>query len=257
MIKLSDFSTHAPKNVDKDAIKEATKKYAKRIGELITLLQAERKRSVLIVLQGIDGSGKDGTTKAIFADTSPAYVRVHAYKKPTEEEFAHDFLWRIHKHAPEKGYVSVFNRSHYEDVLIQRVHGWIDENRVQNRIEAINAFEKLLQFDNNTLIIKFYMHLSFDEQFEELKDRVKDPAKNWKHSEGDWEERKLWSEYMKVYEDTINRTNGIEWHILPCDQEWYRAYFATKTVCEALENLNMKSPTLSDLELAHMKPFLD
>ena len=143
------------------------------------------------MLQGMDGSGKDSTTRSLFRKCSPAGVQVTAFKKPTEEEFAHDFLWRIHDVTPGKGYVKVFNRSHYEDILIQWVHGWIDDKKRDLRMDAINSFEQLLQFDAHTTIIKFYMHISFDEQLKQLTQRIEDPKKYWKHNDGDWEERKL------------------------------------------------------------------
>jgi PPK2 family polyphosphate:nucleotide phosphotransferase len=249
MIQLSEIPYRAPKNLDRAKMEAQTEKWVEKIGELQTILYGERKHSLLIVFQGMDGSGKDGVTRALFQGCSPAGVRVVAYKKPTEEEFAHDFLWRIHKHAPEKGFIQVFNRSHYEDVLIQRVHKWIDEERVTKRIAAINAFEELLQFDNNTTILKFYMHISHEKQLEKLQERIDLPQDNWKHGLDDWKETKLWEEYMKAYEYLFSRCT-VPWHILPCDQKWYRNYLAVKTVYETLKNLNMQLPTLKPADIA-------
>jgi PPK2 family polyphosphate:nucleotide phosphotransferase len=243
MIKLADVSTRAPKSLDKDTTKEKTKELVDRIGELQNMLYAERKHSLLIVLQGMDGSGKDSTTRGLFRKCSPAGVQVTAFKKPTEEEFAHDFLWRIHKVAPEKGMVKVFNRSHYEDILIQWVHGWIDDKKRDLRMNSINAFEELLQYDAKTTIIKFYMHISPEEQLKQLTERIEDPKKYWKHNDGDWEERKLWDKYRDAYEYAINKST-VEWTLLPCDQEWYRDYVAAKTVCETLENMKLALPPL-------------
>lgn len=243
MIKLADVSTRAPKGFEKEAIKEKTKELADRIGELQNMLYAERKQSLLIVLQGMDSSGKDSTTRGLFRKCSPAGVQVTAFKKPTEEEFAHDFLWRVHKVMPEKGMVKVFNRSHYEDILIQWVHGWIDDKKRDLRMASINAFEQLLQYDAKTTIIKFYMHISPEEQLKQLTERVEDPKKYWKHNDGDWEERKLWDKYRDAYEYAINNS-AVEWTILPCDQEWYRDYVAAKTVCETLENMKLTLPPL-------------
>lgn len=243
MIKLNDISTRAPKGLDKKAIKAETKKIALRISELQEMLVADRKQSLLIVLQGMDTSGKDGTTHAIFGASTPSGIKAKSFKKPTEEEFAHDFLWRAHKLAPAKGEVMVFIRSHYEDVLIQRVHKWIDEDRVTARIKAINAFEELLQVDNNTTILKFYMHLSKDKQLEKLQERLDVPEKNWKHNDGDWQEREHWDEYIRCYEDVINRST-TPWIIAPVDQRWYRNYFIASKVLETLESMNLKYPTL-------------
>lgn len=242
-MKLADISTKAPKHFEKDEVKEWTKDLVEKIGELQNLLYAERKHSLLIVLQGMDGSGKDSTTRALFTKCSPSGVSVNAFKKPTEEEFAHDFLWRIHKQMPEKGMIKVLNRSHYEDILIQYVHGWISDEKRQQRMNSINAFEDLLQYDANTTIIKFYMHISQEEQLKQLTERVEVPKKNWKHSDQDWEERKLWDKYREAYEYVLTQST-TPWTILPCDNEWYRNYIAAKTVCEKLESLKMNFPPL-------------
>ncbi len=243
MINLAEISTRAPKSKDKDDIKEETKELQNRIGDLQNMLYAERKHSLLVVLQGMDSSGKDSTTRTLFSKCSPAGVQVSAFKKPTEEEFAHDFLWRVHKVMPEKGMVKVFNRSHYEDILIQWVHGSIDDKKRDRRMASINSFEELLQDDANTTVVKFYMHISYDEQLKQLTERIEDPKKYWKHSDGDWEERILWDKYREAYEYAINKSS-IPWTVLPCDQNWYRDYIAAKTVCEALENMKMTLPPL-------------
>lgn len=242
-IKLSKISTRAPKGLNKKEIKQKTLEMYEQIGHLQHLLYAESKHCLLVVFQGIDASGKDGATKNVFSKCSPQSVRVEAFKKPSEEEMNHDFLWRVHVNAPEKGFIQVFNRSHYEDILVQRVHNWIDEDRVKKRMAAINAFEELLAFDNNTVILKFYMHISKDKQLEELKERIEDPIKNWKHNANDWEERKLWDKYMQAYEYAINES-VIPWHIVPVDQRWYRNYVIAKVIIETLEQLNMKLPRL-------------
>jgi len=243
LIKLSKISTRAPKGASKEEYVERTLKLYEEIGDLQHILYAEKKHSVLIVFQGIDASGKDGATKNVFSKSSPQGIRVEAFKKPSEEEMNHDFLWRVHANAPEKGFIQVFNRSHYEDILVQRVHGWITEERVKKRMAAINSFEELLQFDNNTVVLKFYMHISKDIQLKELKERLEDPAKNWKHNPGDWEERKLWDEYMTAYEYAINESN-IPWFIVPVDQRWYRNYFIANVIVQELEKLNMSLPLL-------------
>lgn len=247
MIKLSEIQTTAPKGLNKKYIKEETNKIAKRIAELHETMIAEKKHSLLVVLQGMDTSGKDGATHATFKYCTPVGLSAYGFKKPTDVEFAHDFLWRVHKQTPAKGEIKVFVRSHYEDVLIQRVHKWIDEDRVTARINAINAFEENLINDNNTTILKFYMHLSKERQLEKLQERIDNPEKNWKHNPGDWIERKQWDAYMNAYEDAINRST-VPWIIAPVDQRWYRNYFIAKKVRDCLENLNMKKPILDHAE---------
>ncbi|MBP7274412.1 MAG: polyphosphate kinase [Saprospiraceae bacterium] len=248
MIKLAKIPTNAPKKVGKEAIKKITKDLVKQLGELQHILYAQKKYSVLVVLQGMDATGKDGAARKVFAKCSHTGVRVESFKKPTEEELAHDFLWRIHQCTPEKGMVQIFNRSHYEDVVIQKVHKWINEERVSKRLQAINAFEELLQFDNDTVVIKFYMHISQERQMEKLQERINDPSKNWKHNESDWEETKLWDEYLKSYENAINKSK-IPWHIVPVDQRWYRDYYIAKIMVETLTALNLKLPVLPNKEL--------
>lgn len=240
-IKLSDISTKAPKGISKKDLKDETEKLVKRLGELQNILYAEGKYSILVIFQGMDGSGKDGAVRKVFRECTIGGLDLVSFKKPTVEEFAHDFLWRVHRWVPQKGMTTIFNRSHYEDILIQRVHGWIDMTRVEKRMAAINAFEDLIQFDNNTLIFKFYMHISYDEQGIQLQQRLDDPTKYWKHNDGDWEERKHWDKYMEAYEYAINES-ATPWHICPVDNRWYRDYFIAKTMVEVLEKLDMKLP---------------
>jgi len=243
MIELDKISTKPPAGLTKSGLKKERNDLLDELESLQNLLVAESKHSLLVVLQGMDASGKDGLVRKVFREVSPAGVRVHSFKKPTDLEFAHDFLWRVHKQAPEKGTIKIFNRSHYEDVLIQRVHGWIDKKRVDNRIEAINAFENLLHFDNGTTILKFYMHLSKSRQEEKLQERLDMSRKNWKHNDNDWEERKHWDKYMDCYEDVINRST-IPWHIVPVDQRWYRNYAIAKIVLETMEEMGVEYPEL-------------
>ncbi len=245
MIKLNSISTKPPQSLNKKEAKEATKKRAERIGELIEILHAQSKYSVLVLFQGMDASGKDGAVKKVFRNCHHGAIDVYSFKKPTDEEFAHDFLWRVHKLAPRKGKIAIFNRSHYEDILIQRVHGWIDEERVNNRMEAINAFEKLIQFDNNTIIFKFYLHVSYDQQTIELQQRIDEPEKHWKHNPGDWEEREHWDKYMECYEYAINNSL-IPWHIIPVDSRWYRDYLMTEIILNELEKLDLEYPPLEE-----------
>lgn len=243
MIKLSKISCDPPKNIDKDDLEAATQKLVERLGELQKMLMANKKHAVLVVLQGMDGSGKDGAVENVFDKCTASGVSVTAFKKPSDEEFAHDFLWRIHKNAPEKGQIRIFVRSHYEDILIQSVHGWIDAERTKKRMAAINAFEELLAFDNNTLVLKFMLHISPEEQKEQLQERIDDPEKHWKHNPGDWEELKLWKKYEAAYEFALNNS-VIPWTVVPVDKRWYRDYIVAKKMVEELEKLNMKWPEM-------------
>jgi len=243
MINLDKLPTTAPKDLDKDEARKVTRYRAKRIAQLHAQLVAEGKHGVLIVLQGMDSSGKDGAVRNVFGECSPMGLRSASWKKPTELEFRHDFLWRIHKEVPAKGEMVLFNRSHYEEVLIQRVHGWVDEAQVDQRFKSINAFESLLTNEGNTLILKFYLHLSKDQQEEELLERVNEREKNFKHNDGDWAEREHWEAYRTAYNDVLNRSE-IPWHIVPVDQRWYRDYVMSEIVVNALEGLGMEWPEL-------------
>lgn len=245
MIRLSEIPTRAPKDLSKHVAKKKTKQRVDRIGELQEMLYAQQKYSVLIVLQGMDASGKDGAVSNVFEECHPGGLEVIPFKKPTEEEFAHDFLWRIHRHAPRKGMINIFVRSHYEDVLIQRVHGWIDEEHARRRIESINAFEELLTYDNDTLILKFYLHISKEQQKEELQQRIDEEDKHWKHNPNDWREREYWDEYRRCYEEVLNESR-IPWHVVPVDQRWYRDYVMSQILVEELENLDLEYPSLKE-----------
>jgi PPK2 family polyphosphate:nucleotide phosphotransferase len=243
-IKLKDISTRAPKDWDKTATKEKTAKIIEELSELQNLLFAEGKHAILVVIQGMDGSGKDGVIRNVLGHMNPQGVIVKSYKAPTAEELAHDFLWRIHQHTPAKGMMQVFNRSHYEDVLITRVHKWCNDETARKRMNAINDFEKLLQEHNNTQILKFYLHVSPEEQHGRLSERMKDPAKMWKYNEKDFEEAKLWDEYMRMYEDCFENCNNPEWTIVPADQNWYKEYIIASQLHKTLSELNMQFPGL-------------
>ena len=242
-ILLSQIKASAPAKLDEKKIKKKTKEIAKEIAELVTIMSANKKYSLLVVLQGMDSSGKDGVSKAVFNATPPTMVSAYGFTKPSDEEFAHDFLWRAHKQVPAKGEVKIFVRSHYEDVLIQRVHNWISKKKVDNRIKAINAFETLLQEDNDTIVMKFFLNLSKARQKEKLTERIEDVEKNYKHNDGDWEERKHWRKYMNAYQDVLNRSE-IPWHIVPADSRWYRNYFVASQVLKKLKSLKETYPPL-------------
>ncbi|HMK25698.1 MAG TPA: PPK2 family polyphosphate kinase [Chitinophagaceae bacterium] len=241
-IKLADISTRAPEELDKKETKEKLEKILIELDELQNLLFAENKHSVLIVIQGMDGSGKDGVIRNALGKMNPQGVTVRSYKAPTAEELSHDFLWRIHPYAPAKGMIQIFNRSHYEDILITRVHKWCDDETAKKRIKAINGFEQLLMEHNQTHILKFYLHISPEEQHERLSERMKDPAKMWKYNEKDFEESKLWDIYMQMYEDCFNHCNNPPWTIVPADQNWYKEFVIASQLCALLKGLGMKFP---------------
>lgn len=243
-VRLSEISTRAPEDFDKKQAKEKTARMVEELDELQNLLFAEGKHSVLIIIQGMDGSGKDGVIRNVLGNMNPQGVTVKSYKAPTPEELSHDFLWRIHAAAPGKGMIQVFNRSHYEDILVTRVHKWCDDETAVKRMGAINDFEKLLQEHNNTHILKFYLHVSPEEQHERLSERMKDPAKMWKYNEKDFEEAKLWDIYMRMYEDCFNNCNNPEWTIVPSDQNWYKEYLIASKLHTLLKGLNMQFPGL-------------
>lgn len=245
MIRIADYPTTPPTGVDKDQLEDLTKDYAKRLADLQDLLIANASHSVLVIFQGMDASGKDGAVKNVFKYCRANNLKVYSFKKPTEEEFAHDFLWRVHKQCPAKGEIQIFNRSHYEDVLIQRVHGWISEAQVQQRMRAINAFEELLLEDANTLIFKFFLHISYDQQAIELQQRLDERDKNYKHNSNDWKERNHWADYMRCYQDVLNHSN-LPWTIVPVDERWYRDYVISKTLVEGLDKLNLTFPGLKE-----------
>lgn len=247
MIKLAEIPTTPPKSLKKEDCEKKTDQMAKRIGELQHIMFAEKKHSLLVVFQGMDASGKDGATSGVFQYCNPTGIDAIPFRRPTDIEFSHDFLWRIHPHTPAKGEIKVFIRSHYEDVLIQRVHHWIDEPMALSRIDAINHFEELVRDHNNTTILKFYLHISKERQQEKLQERIDDPTKQWKHNDGDWKEREFWDQYMNAYQDAINRST-IPWIVAPVDKRWYRDYFIAEKVLQTLESFDMKLPGLAQRE---------
>ena len=243
-VKLAEISTRAPKEMDKDKIKKKTEEILDELNELQNLLYAEGKHSLLIVIQGMDASGKDGVIRNVFGKLNPQGVTVKSFKAPTPEELSHDFLWRVHASAPAKGMIQLFNRSHYEDILITRVHKWCDDKTAKKRMKMINCFEQLLEEHNETSVFKFYLHISPEEQQERLQERIHDPAKQWKYNEKDFEEAKLWDVYMQMYEECFENCNDVPWTIVPADQNWYKEYIIASTVLEKLKSLDMKYPGL-------------
>jgi len=243
-LKLNDISTLAPKKFNKEHTKKEVVKLKFALDELQNLMYAEGKHSLLIIIQGMDASGKDGVVRNVFNTMNPMGCRVMAFKEPSQLEMKHDFLWRIHREAPEKGMIHIFNRSHYEDVLVQRVHKWADEKTIKQRMEHINNFEKLL-VDSGTTVLKFYLHISEDEQLIRLEERLSDKTKMWKYNDNDIKERQFWKDYKKAYEDVFeNCSKHSEWNIVPSDQNWYKEFIIAKKLVETLEDFKMEYPGL-------------
>lgn len=211
--------------------------------ELQFKMNAENKHKILIVLQAMDTAGKDGAIRRVFGPLNPQGVRVQAFKQPTATELSHDYLWRVHQHTPATGHIQIFNRSHYEDVLIVRVHDIVPKERWHRRYEHIRNFESLLA-DEGTMVMKFMLHISKDEQKERLEARLKDPERIWKFAKGDIDERKVWDDYQKAYEDAIYETHRdhAPWYIIPADRKWYRNYAMSTIMREHLERLDLKWP---------------
>ncbi len=218
-------------------------KLTARLGELQELLYAEGRHKVLVVLQAMDTGGKDGTIRRVFSGVNPQGVHVASFKVPTFEELAHDFLWRVHNVVPGKGEMTIFNRSHYEDVLVARVHNLVPPEVWRQRYDQINDFERLLA-ETGTTILKFYLHIDLDEQKERLQARLDDPAKHWKFRLGDLKERKRWPDYMEAYEDALSKTSTpyAPWYIIPANRKWYRDLVIASILVETFESLDMKFP---------------
>ena len=227
----------------KAAAKEETDKHVSRLSRLQERLYANGSRSLLVVLQGMDTSGKDGTIKHVMSGVNPQGCKIVSFKSPSKEELSHDFLWRVHHEVPPKGFIGIFNRSHYEDVLITRVHGWVSDAAAKRRFGHIRAFEKML-VENGTTIVKFFLHISTKEQKERLEGRIQDPEKRWKWNSGDLEERKLWDKYMKAFEDVLSATSTdhAPWYIVPANRKWFRNLVVADRVIYALDQMNLKPP---------------
>ncbi len=235
-----------------EAAKESAH-YCARLRELQDLLYAQRRRSLLICLQAMDTGGKDGTINHVLAAMNPQGCRVAAFRQPSAEEAAHDFLWRAHRAAPARGEVVVFNRSHYEDVLVVRVHDLVPKDVWSRRYERINAFEKGLS-EHGTTILKFYLHISADEQLDRFKKRLDDPTKQWKISESDYAERPRWDDYMLAYEDALSScsTEHAPWFVIPANHKWFRNLAIARIIVEQLEEWNMRYPEPT-VDLDHVR----
>jgi PPK2 family polyphosphate:nucleotide phosphotransferase len=254
--RLSRRNPNATPGVkNKNSAEEALQKNNARLSDLQYLLYAEGKHAVLVVLQAMDAGGKDGTIRHVMSNVNPQGTTVTSFKVPTPEETKHDFLWRIHKAVPHLGEIGIFNRSHYEDVLVVRVHKLVPKPVWSERYDQINKFERLLA-ENHVKIFKFFLHISKDEQKERFENRMEDPARQWKISEADFAERDYWDDYLEAYEDALTRcsTPWAPWYVIPANKKWYRNHAISDILVEALENLDMKFPPPSlDLSKAKFK----
>jgi len=247
-VSLSDYATDDIGNFERTVEgRTQAAKLGEDLKETIAGLQerlyAESKQTLLLILQGMDAGGKDGTIKHVMSNVNPQGCVVTSFKVPTPLEQAHDFLWRIHAAVPPHGFIGIFNRSHYEDVLVTRVHGLVDDDLAKRRFRQINDFERMLS-ENGVTILKLFLHISRAEQKQRLEARLRDPRKNWKFNPGDLAERKLWREYMRMYEDALQHTNkdGARWWIVPSDVKWYRNYLVAMIVAHALKKMDPQFP---------------
>ena len=242
-LSLATMPTAAPEEFDKAVSKKKVKTLTKRIQALQELMWAEQKQRLLVVLQAIDTGGKDGTIRAVFGRTNPQGVKVQSFKRPTEVELSHDYLWRVHPHVPGDGEIVVFNRSHYEDVLVVKVHEYVPLEVIEKRYQHIRNFEQMLA-DEGTTIIKIFLHISKDEQKRRLEDRLNQPEKNWKFEMGDIKERSYWDQYQQVFETMIQETSTEDapWFVVPANNKKYRNEIISSIIVETLEGLSMQWP---------------
>lgn len=242
--RLSEVPTEVrAKGFDKKTAREEIKRNAEEMADLARRLYAERKRAVLLVLQGMDTSGKDGTIRTIMKGINPQSCQVVSFKSPSAEELDHDFLWRIHAATPRRGHIGIFNRSHFEDVLVVRVHNLVPPDVWSERYQMINAWERIL-VQNGTVLVKCFLHISKEEQRKRLQDRIDNPDEHWKFNPQDLEERKLWDHYQQAYEDALTRCNTTwaPWHIVPADVEWHRNLVVSQLLRDTLRRLSPKWP---------------
>ena len=242
-LRTTDPSDRGAYSGDRKQAKRLQKQLTKRLEELQELLYAEGRHKVLIVLQAMDAGGKDGTIRSVFDGTNPQGVKVASFKKPSSIEMAHDYLWRVHHHTPGRGEIAIFNRSHYEDVLVVRVNNLVLPEIWEKRYEQIVQFEKMLA-DEGTIIRKFFLHISKDEQKERFEARLSEPSKNWKFSLGDLKVREQWESYMEAYDAVLNRTSSEEapWYVIPANRKWYRNLVISQILVDTLESLDMRYP---------------
>ena len=266
-VDLSLFPTNETGEFkSKEEAEEQLKENIKKLQKLQAKLYADDKYSILIIFQAMDAAGKDGTIKHVMSGLNPQGTQVFSFKQPSPEELEHGFLWRINKALPERGRIGIFNRSHYEDVLVVKVHNLIKNQKIpeelisndiwKSRYKSINNFEKYL-YENGTVIIKFFLHVSKEEQKNRFLRRIEKKSKNWKFSAGDIEERKFWNEYMKSYEEAISATSKLHapWYVIPADRKWFMRLAVSSIIVETLEKLNLSFPELNDEQVAKLEEY--
>ena len=246
-VKLNKLDpAYKGKHASEAEAKQETENYCQKLARQQSLLYAEHKHSILVVLQALDAGGKDGTVNHVFSALNPQGARVAGFKQPTAVELAHDFLWRVHPHAPGHGEIAIFNRSHYEDVLVTRVHKLIDKATWTARYKRIRDFEALLA-ENGTTILKFFLHISKEEQLARFAQRLDDPARNWKISETDYSERALWDDYIEAFADAIHATSTREapWYVIPSNHKWFRNLAVSQIMADTMADLSLAFPAPS------------
>lgn len=244
-VKLHRYDPgETPQGADKDEGDGLLASVLQDLGKLQYRLYAERRQGLLVVLQGIDGSGKDGTIRHVMTGMNPAGCVVTSFKEPTKLELDHDFLWRVHPHAPAKGDVAVFNRSHYEDVLVVRVHRLVPKDMWSKRYALIREFEHLLRTAGGTTVVKFFLHISKEEQLKRFEQRLEDPERQWKIAESDYTERDRWDDYVEAYEDALTETSTehAPWYVVPADKKWVRNLMVAKVLVDTLKSMNIRPP---------------
>jgi PPK2 family polyphosphate:nucleotide phosphotransferase len=242
-VRLKDFDPAFKGKYSRSRALHKTEELCATMGELQQKLFAERKRSLLVCLQALDAGGKDGVVKHVIASMNPDGCDVANFKEPTPEELAHDFLWRVEAKTPKRGEVAIFNRSHYEDVLIVRVHNLVPKEVWSKRYDLINDFERRLAL-NGTRLLKFFLHISKEEQLKRFERRLDDPTKRWKISESDYTERECWDDYVRAYEDALARCNTVDapWFVIPADHKWFRDLVVSEIIVTTLESMNIQMP---------------
>jgi len=256
-MNLSKTSTKAPKSANEEKIRKETEELIIKMRDYQQKMYAQNKYSVLIIFQWMDASGKDNAIKKVFGGLNPLWCNAISFKKPTEDEYAHDFLWRIHQHAPARGMVQIFNRSYYEDILVPTVEKIYEPKMVKARYDDVNNFEKLLK-DNDTIIIKFFLHISKEKQEEKIKERLVIEHKFWKFDPSDIQARQKRSEYQEVYENIFDKCKETSWNIVPSDQKWYKNYLIAKTIVETFEKkMKLERPDLDPGEEVYQKMYTE
>jgi PPK2 family polyphosphate:nucleotide phosphotransferase len=242
-VRLDKLDPAATDGMQKQEGRAASVELTKDLEALQELLYADGRHKLLVILQGVDACGKDGTIRSVFEGVNPQGVKVASFKRPTDEELGHDYLWRVHARLPRSGEIAIFNRSHYEDVLIVRVHDLVPRERWQKRYDQIRAFEQML-VDEGTTIVKFFLHVSREEQKVRLQERIDNPAKRWKFSRADLGERKLWDEYAAAFEDMLMKTSTKDspWYVVPADRNWYRNLVVSQVLVDTLRKLELRHP---------------